>query len=71
MAAGNTPSTASFVMTAGSASAVTLVTGNSPAVLPNGTYTITVQQDGTGTTLVLTTPLGTIEQPGFIGGGLG
>jgi hypothetical protein len=55
--------TASFVMTAGSSGAVTVVNG---AGLPNGTYTVTVQQDGSGTTLVLTTPLGTIEQPSFL-----
>jgi len=56
-------------MTSGSASAVTLVTGTNPAQLANGTYTLTVQTDETGTTLVLVTPYGTMEVPNFTGTG--
>jgi hypothetical protein len=58
------PCTASFVMTAGSASAVTLVAGNAPAALPNGTYLMTVSQDETGTSITLSTPLGAIGSTG-------
>jgi hypothetical protein len=53
-------------MTAGAASAVTLTVGNAPAVLPNGTYTLTVNQDEGGTWLALVTPLGTIQQDAFL-----
>ena len=54
--------TAAFTMTAGSASAVALTTGNAPSVLPNGTYTMTINQDETGTWISLVTPLGTLQQ---------
>jgi hypothetical protein len=60
------PSTAAFTMTGGSASAVTLVVGAGTGALINGVYTVSVQQDQSGTTLILQTPYGTIEQPSFL-----
>lgn len=56
-------------MTSGSASSVTLATGTNPTVLPDGTYTIVVNEDSSGVSLTLITPLGTVEVPSFIGQG--
>lgn len=66
MAPKGTGCTATFTMTAGSASAVTLTTGNAPSVLPNGNYVINVNQDESGTWLSLQTPLGNVQQDAFL-----
>jgi hypothetical protein len=63
------PSTAAFTITAGSAGAVTLTTGDHPAAMPNGVYTMTLFQDETGYTFVIVTPFGTFEVPQFTGTG--
>jgi hypothetical protein len=65
---GNVP-TATFTITAGSAGAVTLTTGNAPAAMPNGVYTITVGQDESGTTIMCATPVGAIQQDGVMHSG--
>jgi hypothetical protein len=63
------PSSATFVVTAGSAGSVTMVAGDHPTVMPPGTYSIVLGQDEQGYTLVLITPFGTMEVPNFIGTG--
>jgi hypothetical protein len=60
----NTSGTLSFTVSSGVASAVTAA-GNT---LKDGTYTVTVTQDNTGTSLAIVTPYGATGQAGFQSG---
>lgn len=64
MALKGNPVTATFTITAGTAGAVTLTTGNAPAAMPNGVYTITLGEDEGGISLTLNTPVGAIGDVG-------